>query len=623
MRRAPAPRRAGANMQGEMMGRGTFPGRIGTTLWALVWLTGIGADADAQSLEELLNTPISAPSSSEAASKYRQALGEAPASVTILTSADIARYGWRTLDEALQTVRGVYVSNDRAYSYLGVRGHGRMTNYNNRVLLLISGHINNDDFYNGAEVGPTQGLNLDAIERIEIVRGPGSALYGAGAVFAVIDIVTKDADSIDGLRVSGETGSFGRKGISGLYGGSPVDGVEVALSGLWSDIDGQDLYYEEYDGPSTNAGIAGGVDWDRARGVHGSLHAGDFSAQGMFSSRKTARPTGAFLAAFNDPAATTLDDRGFFELRYEPRLSARAGAMARGYFDYFHHQTVLPYDAIPDGFVENDSFWGGTEAQFLWDPREYNRLVVGFETQRHFTIDFDVFDEAGTTYVDGAFPFTLLSAYAQNTYQPLDNLSLTLGVRGDSYSTDDDSVSPRAAVIYKPAASSTVKLLYGEAFRVSTRFERLLDVPGFLKVNPTLRPESMRTAEAVWEQRIGSDVLGSVSVYRYRIRDLIDATVDPADGLAIFGNPSEVRAAGIEGELRAKLGDQGRVYASYAYQTTEDADSGLRLTNSPTHRLRVRVSSSRSSRRSLPPPRRSPNPSVLPSREPKPMPSSC
>ena len=101
--------------------RETLAGRIAAAACALTWFVAAQtgrADMLAQSLEDLLNTPISA------ASKYEQTTREAPASVTVITSADIERYGWRTIDEALQTVRGMYVSNDRTYSYLGARGFG-------------------------------------------------------------------------------------------------------------------------------------------------------------------------------------------------------------------------------------------------------------------------------------------------------------------------------------------------------------------------------------------------------------------------------------------------------------------------------------------------------------------
>lgn len=84
-------------------------------------------------LDSLLNMRIST------ASKYNQTMNEAPASVTIITSEDIERYGYRTLEDVFAGVRGFYISNDRNYSYVGVRGFGRPTDYNNRILLLIDG----------------------------------------------------------------------------------------------------------------------------------------------------------------------------------------------------------------------------------------------------------------------------------------------------------------------------------------------------------------------------------------------------------------------------------------------------------------------------------------------------
>ncbi|MBT3271356.1 TonB-dependent receptor [Candidatus Poribacteria bacterium] len=549
-------------------------------LAALAWHGGAWASGDDRSLEALLNTPISA------AAKYEQTTREAPASVTVITSADIERYGWRTIDEALQTVRGMYVSNDRNYVHLGARGFGRPTDYNNRVLLLINGHTNNDNFYNSAALGPTLGVPLDAIERIEVVRGPGAALYGTGAVFAVIDVITKDASDVDGLRVSAEGGSFGRKGLSGVYGQELGQGASLTVSGRWSDVAGQDLYYPEYDDAETNGGVAEGLDWDRSGGAYGSLRIGDFRAQGMFSSRKTGIPTGAFEIAFNDPDTSTLDEEGFLELRYATEPSAKTGVVARGYLDYYHYVGVYPIEEEPHYMEANTSKWGGAELQLRWDPREYARHVIGVEAQRHFTVDYHIW-QGDAQYLDRDFPFTLLSVYTHNTYQPLDELSLTLGVRTDMYSQGSDRASPRAAVVYTPSASSAIKLLYGEAFRVPSRFELFYEDAEAFKPNPLLKPESIRTAEAVLEQRIGPDLLGVVSVYRYEMIDLIDETVDPNDELSVYDNVSEVDAGGVEAELRAQIGARGRGYVSYAYQRAEDADSRQRITNSPAHLARA------------------------------------
>ena len=128
------------------------------------------------SLEQLMEIPVD---TVFGASKFLQKVTEAPASITIVTSEDIRSYGYRTLAEILQSVRGFYVSYDRNYSYLGVRGLGRPGDYNTRILLLIDGHRINENIYNMAPIGTEFPLDVDLIERVEIIRGPSSSIYGA------------------------------------------------------------------------------------------------------------------------------------------------------------------------------------------------------------------------------------------------------------------------------------------------------------------------------------------------------------------------------------------------------------------------------------------------------------
>jgi iron complex outermembrane receptor protein len=113
---------------------------------------------------------------------------EAPSSVTIVTSEDIRRYGYRTLAELLRSVRGFYTSYDRSYTSLGVRGFGQPGDYNSRILLLLDGHRLNDNIYDSAMLGTEFILDIDLIERVEISRGPGSSLYGNNAFFAVVKL---------------------------------------------------------------------------------------------------------------------------------------------------------------------------------------------------------------------------------------------------------------------------------------------------------------------------------------------------------------------------------------------------------------------------------------------------
>lgn len=153
------------------------------------------------SLDSLLNIKISA------ASKYLQKISEIPASVTIITSDEISRYGYQELSEVLNSIKGFYISYDRNYSYLGVRGFSRPTDFNNRILLMLNGHSMNENIYGAAYIGTDLGINLKSVERIEIVRGPSSALYGSNAMFAVINIITKKGNAIDGLQVDAGIGS--------------------------------------------------------------------------------------------------------------------------------------------------------------------------------------------------------------------------------------------------------------------------------------------------------------------------------------------------------------------------------------------------------------------------------
>src|SRR4030042_5248923 len=142
------------------------------------------------------------------ASKYEQKVTEAPSSVTVITAEEIRKYGYRTLADILRSVRGFYVTYDRNYNYLGSRGFSRPGDYNTRFLLLVDGHRINDNVYDGAYFGTEFIIDVDLIERVEIIRGPGSSLYGTNAFFGVINIITKQGRDFKGTEISGEAGSF-------------------------------------------------------------------------------------------------------------------------------------------------------------------------------------------------------------------------------------------------------------------------------------------------------------------------------------------------------------------------------------------------------------------------------
>ncbi len=128
-------------------------------------------------------------------------------------------------------MRGFYVIYDRNYTYVGVRGFSRPSDYNARILFLIDGHRENDNIFDGAYVGTEFPVDVDLIDHIEIIRGPGSAVYGTGAFAAVINVITKRGRDLDAMEVSAEAGSWNTYKARLSYGRRLNNNLEFLLSG--------------------------------------------------------------------------------------------------------------------------------------------------------------------------------------------------------------------------------------------------------------------------------------------------------------------------------------------------------------------------------------------------------
>jgi len=150
--------------------------------------------------------------------------------------------------------------------------------------------------------------------------------------------------------------------------------------------------------------------------------------------------------------------------------------------------------------------------------------------------------------------------YVQDEYQVRSNLSLTVGLRQDFYSRTGAATTPRAALVYHPFQTTTLKLLYGEAYREPSTNELFFDgekaTGGILPLKPNadLQPERIRTTELVWEQQLNSTWTTTASIYNYTARDLVGVSFEPADSLYQFANVSRVEATGLELEANARLG---------------------------------------------------------------------
>lgn len=541
------------------------------------------------SLEDLMRIEVATVYS---ASKYLQKVTEAPSSVTIVTSDEIRKYGHRTLADILRSVRGFYVTNDRNYSYIGVRGFARPGDYNTRVLLLVDGHRINDNIYDQASIGTELPIDVDLIDRVEIIRGPSSSLYGTSAFLAVINVITKRGRDVKGVEVSGELASFGTYKGRVTYGNRFDNGLELLLSGSYYDSRGpQRLFIREFDDPATNNGIAERGDDDQSKNLFANVSFRDFTLHGTYGSREKGFPTGAFGTVFNDPRNLTIDRRGYLDLQYEHSFENQLGVSARVYYDIYRYDGTYIYDYSDNSTPQlafnidaSQGAWWGGEVQLTKTLLRRHKVTFGTEYRDNLRQDQANFDlPTNIQYIDDRRKSKNVAFYLQDELAIRENLTLSAGVRYDHHSTFGGTTKPRLGLIYHPAGKTTLKLLYGEAFRAPNNYELYYEASRLYTINPDLRPENIKTTELVFEQYLGDHVRLSASGYLYRISGLISQQTDFASGLITFRNTEKVESKGLEFEMDTKLagGFEGRF--GYTLQNTQDRLTKQTLTNSPTH----------------------------------------
>src|SRR6188768_3934380 len=270
---------------------------------ALMCLLAAPRPAAAQSLSDLSLEDLMQIDAGQVfgASERLQPSIEAPASVSFVTAQEIHRYGYRTLADILRSVRGMYVTNDRNFSFIGARGFGKPGDYNSRILLLINGHRVNDNIFGQAEIGAEFGLDPATFERVEIIRGPASSLYGDSAFFAVVNVITKTGGAIDGTTVTYETSSNGTQLARGMIGHRLSNGVDYAFSSTVERTDGvPELYFPVFDTPDQNNGVAVGLDGQQFSQHYGRLSFGDLTFTGAYGRRRKDVPTASLGTLFNE-----------------------------------------------------------------------------------------------------------------------------------------------------------------------------------------------------------------------------------------------------------------------------------------------------------------------------------
>jgi len=525
------------------------------------------------------------------ASKFKQKITEAPASVTIITAEEIQKHGYRTLADILRNVRDFYITYDRNYSYVGVRGYGPPGDYNSRVALLVDGHRLNDNIFDQALLGTEFPIDVDLIDRVEVIRGPNSSLYVASAFLGVINIITKRGRDAKKVSVAAQMASYGTYQGRVSYGSKFKNGLELLLSGSFYDSHGQDrLFFKEFDNPATNQGVVVNADDDEFHQLFANASWGSFTLHGVFGSRDKGIPTASFGTVFNDTGTRTIDARGYLDLQYDRDLGRGWHLTSRTYYDQYNYDGTYVYDYSDSGgpsrVLNQDSArgkWWGEEVTLSKQLFQRHRLSVGSEYRDNFQQDQENYDLLPfTPYLSDHRSSNIFSLYAQDEIRLHRNLVLNLGLRHDHYSTFGGTTNPRAALIYNLREKTTLKVLYGQSFRAPNMYELYYSAPGN-EANPSLRPESVKTTELVWEQYFPHHFRMTVSGFYYPIHGLIGERVDPANGNSFFANSGilDIRGLGIALRRRLPWGLEGA--ASYTFQNINYMNTQTPAVNSPKH----------------------------------------
>lgn len=501
------------------------------------------------------------------ASKTEQPITEAPATIEIITAQDIAHYGFRTLADALRTVPGMDVVMLVHTVYFSPRGlNDRRTN--SSVLCLMDGHP-----YNEVTQGTIDPLwvPLSNVKRIEIITGPGSALYGANAFTGVVNIITKDAADIPSPTV---TLGFGNDLINKqeCTAGMKLGEHEEIIGSLWryhTDSVDHDVISPNDD--RTDMKLFAKYKKD-ALSISADRYTADLGVPGVIN-------------------APTLSSRGkaicnFITADYMLKHSNICDVKLLSHVINTNQKVDDPRLGTM-GKIETDSWRLGGELQTNYRCSDSASLVGGLEWKH---------ERNSSDKIGGDKSIETKAAYLQTEWRPQEHFIITVGGRYDMPSAYQNVFSPRANITWKITDTCIAKLSYGEAFRAPNFLELYanMDLLGIIQMvgNPDLKPERIKTYETGITNIFSRRIQGSLNLFEIHSTDslMLDASLQPGgpNGSYLrmrYSNGISARIFGGEASLRCRPSDNLETILSYAYQKGENTQSGLELALAPQHKV--------------------------------------
>ncbi len=496
-------------------------------------------DLAANPLTALLDMEVSG------ASKFTLHMSDTASSVSVMTAEQMRALGLRTLGDVLQTMRGLVVSSDRTYTYLGVRGLATPGDYNTRVLVLIDGNRINDTVFDQAFLGQEFPVDLDLVERVEFIPGQGSAVHGANALYGVVNVVLRHPaqSSARELAVSLAPGSLRQARATGSV--ELASGALLMLSASGLRMGGTDAVYAD-------GSVSRDTDHERGTKLLARYTAGDIDAT-LIHGDRTKGLTNIAGTTFGDPRSLYRDTETLLNVALDRRIDDTSHWKLRAYAGAYDFHADYAMDTVPvalnrDGAV---SRWWGVEGNLFTERFADHKMVLGTDWQVSARRDQTNADlDPYTLILDDHRSGHRIAVFAEDQWTPWASLSFTLGARWDRLESGDASFSPRLAAVWRASERMTLKFSHGSAFRPANAYESFYSTPttGGYKGNDQLAPEKVTGDELVAEYRPDASTRATFSLYANHARDLLVQTVDDSDGLLMFNNSGGFDAHGIEAE---------------------------------------------------------------------------
>ncbi|HSI59097.1 MAG TPA: TonB-dependent receptor [Ideonella sp.] len=530
---------------------------------AVAQTPALAAELSALPLDALLDMEVTG------ASKFAQRASDSAASVTVIGAAEIRAFGYRTLADVLRSVRGLNVSNDHSYSYLGVRGFATPGDYNTRVLLLIDGNRVNDPVYSQAYIGAEFPLDVELIERVEFIPGQGSSLYGANALYGVINVITRQRSG-DGGQASVQLGSGQSREVHADL------NRDLAGGARWEMAVSRQLSQGE---PAAAPGLDGrarATDYERRSSLYLRADQGPLAVTLTHADRLKGSPATLDLAL--DPRNFNRDSHWLLDATLKRSLFDQGELTARAFAGRYRFEGQYVYDdpEVPVNRDQSTGRWWGLEARLLTTRWQHHKTLVGVEFERASRLSQKNHDagEAGAIYLDDARSRQRAALYAEDRYEMDASWTLTAGARYDAGDAGLRRLSPRVALNYRPRDDLVLKLIHGTAYRQPNVYEAyyVVDSPAGYKANPALRSETVRGSELAAEWRPDATSRLAGSVYVNRARHLLTLDYDPADDRYMFRNARPVRAQGLELEYDRVWQGGARLRGNLTFQRTDDGE---------------------------------------------------